>query len=568
MQNPFRHALIAVAVAATTACVPSGPSGGRAVPAAETLPSTLPARVEPERADAPAAAMIEPTRQASTRERVAAGQRAYADAMAPMPAPGIDRENYAHFDDNGWQVAAERPVSTFSIDVDTGSYSNVRRMLNAGRLPPMDAVRAEEMINYFDYAYDAQPSGDQPFSVTTETGPSPWNPHTRLLHVGIRGVDANAAPPKAANLVFLVDVSGSMSSPDKLDLLKAALKLLVGQLGIDDRISIVTYAGAAGVALEPVAGSEKARIRAAIDGLSAGGSTHGAAGIELAYAMARQGFVDGGINRILLATDGDFNVGTVNFGQLVDIVERERTHGVSLTTLGFGTGNYNDHLMEQLADAGDGNHAYIDTLNEARRVLVEQRRATLETIAADVKIQVEFNPAAVAEYRLIGYENRLLDRADFNNDRVDAGEIGAGHTVTALYEFVPAGSPGRLIDPLRYDATAARGKTAHADELAFLKLRYKTPGAAESTLITMPVPFGDMFDDLSLTTPRYRFSAAVAAFAQRLRGGENLRDFTYADVLELARGARGDDPFGYRGEFLSLVALAASLGGGNLAATR
>ena len=502
------------------------------------------------------------------KQEAAAEQRAYAGVDATTPAPRVDRENYAHYDDNGWQVAAERPVSTFSIDVDTGSYSNVRRWLNAGRLPPMDAVRAEEMINYFDYDYAAVSADGQPFTVTTETGPSPWNAHAKLLHVGIRGIDVDAAAPRAANLVFLVDVSGSMRSPDKLDLLKAALKLLAARLGTDDRISLVTYAGAARVVLEPTAGDERARIAAAIDGLAAGGATHGAAGIELAYSMAQQGFVEGGINRILLATDGDFNVGTVHFEQLVDIVERGRGRGVSLTTLGFGTGNYNDHLMEQLADAGNGNYAYIDTLNEARRVLVEQRHATLDTVAADVKIQVEFNPAVVAEYRLIGYENRVLDRADFNNDRVDAGEIGAGHTVTALYEFVPAGSSARRTDPLRYDAAKGRDDIVHTNEIAFLKLRYKTPGAAESQLITKPVRLDDDVAELSATTPRYRFSAAVAAFAQRLRGGENLDGFGYADVLALARGSRGDDPFGYRGEFLSLVALAASFDTDGLAATR
>ena len=367
---------------------------------------------------------------------------AYANAPALWVAPHpVDRENYAPLDANPVHRVAEDPVSTFSIDVDTGSYSNVRRILNEGRMPPQDAVRVEELVNYFDYAYAAPRDPALPFGVVTEVARTPWNSKTHLLHIGIQGWKPEAAP-KASNLVFLVDVSGSMDQPDKLPLVKSSLKLLARRLTAADRISLVVYAGNTGVVLEPTPGSETATIQSALDRLEAGGSTNGGAGIALAYAMAEKAFMKDGNNRVLLATDGDFNVGTVSFEALVDLVEEKRKSGVALTTLGFGTGNYNDRLMEQLADAGNGNYAYIDSLTEAERVLVSQRDATLHTIAKDVKIQVEFNPALVSEYRLIGYENRLLDREDFNNDRVDAGEIGAGHAVTALYEIALDG-PGR-----------------------------------------------------------------------------------------------------------------------------
>ncbi|GJL82482.1 MAG: hypothetical protein DHS20C01_21160 [marine bacterium B5-7] len=509
----------------------------------------------------------------ATRQKSYAAESHIVGSLQPSLLPGynmVDRENYAHYDDGGVFKVVDEPVSTFSIDVDSGSYANVRRLLNEGRLPPMDAVRAEELINYFDYQYPlADEDGEhsqQPFTVTTEVGPSPWNQQTRLLHIGIRGVDVAASETPPANLVFLVDVSGSMQSPDKIELLKSALKLLVAELNANDRISLVVYAGASGVVLEPVAGNMQAKIMNAIDSLAAGGSTNGGEGIRLAYRMARQAFIEGGINRILLATDGDFNVGTVNFDQLIDLVERERKSGVSLTTLGFGGGNYNDHLMEQLADAGNGNHAYIDTLNEARKVLVEQRQSTLNTIASDVKIQIEFNPDVVSEYRLIGYENRQLEREDFNNDSVDAGEIGAGHTVTALYEVSFVDDAGQRIDPLRYGRPASSRSgagndnvLANKDELAFLKIRYKTPGENRSELISKAIPVDMVTEDIAATTDRYRFSAAVAGFAQLLRGGRYLEGYTFTDVLELARDARGDDRFGYRGEFVSMVALAGSL---------
>ncbi len=483
-----------------------------------------------------------------------------AQPLQSIRAPGeaINRENYDHFDDNQIQLVAEAPVSTFSIDVDTGSYSNVRRMINAGNLPREDAVRVEELINYFSYDYPLPENSGIPFSVTTEIGVTPWNPDTHLLHVGIKGYDLAAKELPASNLVFLVDVSGSMNSPKKLGLLKSALKLLTKQMRVEDRISIVVYAGASGVVLEPVSANQSAKIAQALDSLSAGGSTNGAAGIRSAYQLAEQEFIKGGINRVILATDGDFNVGTVNFEALKDLVEEKRKSGISLTTLGFGTGNYNDHLMEQLADAGNGNYSYIDTLNEAQKVLVDEMSSTLNTIAKDVKIQLEFNPSVVAEYRLIGYENRALNREDFNNDKIDAGEIGAGHTVTALYEVTLTNNKSRAMDPLRYSINNNVSES-RTDELAHLRLRYKEPDASKSNLIEQVIKTSDIETRLADSSERYRFSASVAGFGQLLRGGKHTQDFAYDDVLALARKSRGNDNFGYRGEFLSLVNLASSL---------
>lgn len=360
------------------------------------------------------------------------------DAVA-MEYRAEPREQYQNLPDNPVHSVAQTPVSTFSVDVDTGSYANVRRFLNQGRLPPEGAVRLEEMVNYFPYDY-ALPTDGSPFGVTTEVASTPWNPNTRLLRIGIKASERAVAELAPANLVFLVDVSGSMDRREGLPLVKSTLKLLVDKLRAQDRVSLVVYAGESRVVLKPTSGRDKAKIRNAIDQLTAGGSTAGASGIELAYQMAREGFIDQGINRILLATDGDFNVGISDFDSLKQMAVDQRKSGVSLTTLGFGVDNYNEHLMEQLADAGDGNYAYIDNLREARKVLVEQLSSTLAVVARDVKLQVEFNPAQVSEYRLLGYENRALKREDFNNDKVDAGEIGAGHTVTALYEIVPKGT--------------------------------------------------------------------------------------------------------------------------------
>jgi Ca-activated chloride channel family protein len=474
-----------------------------------------------------------------------------------LSAPGLpsaNTERYGVIKDNSIHAVAETPVSTFSIDVDTGSYSNVRRMLNTGRLPPADAVRVEELINYFPYNY-AQPADAKPFAVHTALAPAPWNTENVLLRIGIKGKDIAAKELPAANLVFLVDVSGSMGSPDKLPLLKSSLRLLVDRLRPQDRVTLVTYAGETRVALPTTAGDRKVAIQTAIDQLVASGSTAGASGIDLAYRAAQEGFIPGGINRILLATDGDFNVGITDFSQLKSMVEEKRKSGVSLSTLGFGAGNYNEQLMEQLADAGDGAYSYIDNLMEGNKVLVSEMTSTLATSARDVKIQVEFNPATVREYRLIGYENRMLAREDFNNDKVDAGDIGAGHTVTALYELTLAGGKG-WIDPLRYQP----GKPAPGtgSELAQVKLRYKLPDEKDSRLMDTVVR-RTAIGPLDKGDEDFRFAVAVAGFGQMLRGGKYTGHLTWADVHALAQGARGTDAFGYRGEFLKLVDLAQSL---------
>ena len=463
-----------------------------------------------------------------------------------------DRENYAHFSNNPVKLASEHPVSTFSVDVDSGAYANIRRMLNEGRLPPQDAVRVEEMINYFSYDYKTPKGRKQPFRVTAEMAPAPWNSQNHLLHIGIKGFEMDKKALPASNLVFLIDVSGSMRSANKIGLLKSSMKMLSRQLSARDRVSIVVYAGASGVVLEPTAGNQHGKISAALNQLQAGGSTNGGAGIRLAYAMAEQAFIKDGINRVILATDGDFNVGTVNFEALTDLVENRRKTGISLTTLGFGTGNYNDHLMEQLADKGNGNYAYIDTINEARKVLVDEIGSTLMTIAKDVKVQIEFNPAVVKEYRLIGYENRMLKREDFNNDKIDAGEIGAGHTVTALYEVTLHGKRG-LIDSLRYSSEKISSKKRGGKEIAFLRLRYKQPDGDKSRLIEYPLHKRMIKSSLAKTTDRFRFSASVAAFGDLLRGGEYSGEFTYSDLLKLAGKARGSDRSGYKGEFINLV---------------
>jgi Ca-activated chloride channel family protein len=499
----------------------------------------------------------------SAEPKLAAPASAASTALDQIRAASqpTDREQYAHQEDNPVKRTVEQPVSTFSIDVDTGAYANVRRLLNQGQLPPRDAVRIEELINYFDYDYPLPDSRQPPFRVSTELAPTPWNPKTLLLAIGIKGYDVPKTQLPPANLVFLVDVSGSMESADKIGLLKPALKLLTRQLRPEDKVAIAVYAGAAGVVLEPTSGNQKAKIEAALDRLSAGGSTNGGAGIQLAYNLAREGFVKDGINRVILATDGDFNVGTVNFEALKNLVETQRKSGVALTTLGFGSGNYNDQLMEQLADAGNGNYAYIDTLQEANKALVEQMSATLLTIAKDVKIQIEFNPALVEEYRLIGYENRVLKREDFSNDAVDAGDIGAGHTVTALYEIALKGSGGALTEPLRY-GKPAQDTAAQNAELVFLRLRYKQPDSETSQLLEWPIRREQALKDWQAASNRFRFAAAVAGFGQLLRGGQYTGAFGYDEIQTLARTARGDDPYGYRSEFLTLVGLAKSLAPG------
>lgn len=494
----------------------------------------------------------------SSATRKATELNAFDFATSPqlirMPSAGVNRENYAQIVANTVKQAMQHPVSTFSIDVDTGAYAVVRRHLNQGSLPPSNAVRIEELINYFDYEYPNPIDSDTPFFVSTEVSPSPWNADRHIVQIGLQGYLPDQQRP-AANLVFLIDVSGSMNSPDKLPLLQNAFRLLTRQLNAEDKVTMVVYAGASGVVLEPTDGDQSATILAALDQLSAGGSTHGSAGIQLAYARAQQSFIKGGINRVILATDGDFNVGTVNHETLIDLIERKSDDGIALTTLGFGSGNYNDHLMEQLADHGDGNYAYIDNLSEAKKVLVDQLGSTLETIARDVKIQIEWNPQQVAEYRLIGYENRLLNREDFNNDKVDAGDIGAGHRVTALYEVTLANSETKRIEPLRYQVNQSAGSPRSSEELAFVRLRYKQPDSARSQLIEQPLLVSQIKPSINDASHSLRFATAVAAWGEMLRGGEQLEDVSYRDILELARQARGRDTNGYRGEFLKLVEL-------------
>lgn len=500
--------------------------------------------------------MAVPAAAEASHKRMA--HMAYAPApIADVLPPGYrdePRERYQAYVDNPVFAVAETPVSTFSIDVDTGSYANVRRFLNDGQLPPKEAVRLEELVNYFPYAYPL-PQGDVPFGVSTELAVTPWNPQTRLLRIAIKASDRSVEELPPANLVFLVDVSGSMQRREGLPMVQGTLKLLVDQLRPQDRVSLVTYAGDSQVVLDSTRGSDKAKIRAAIDQLTAGGSTAGESGIQLAYQQASKHLIDGGINRILLATDGDFNVGISDFDSLKQLAADKRKSGVSLTTLGFGVDNYNERLMEQLADAGNGNYAYIDNLREARKVLVDQLGSTLAAVASDVKLQLEFNPSEVSEYRLLGYENRALKREDFSNDKVDAGDIGAGHTVTALYEIVPAGGKGWL-EPLRYQAaTSPAGK---AGELAWLRIRYKAPGEVSSRLLERPIA-GAEAKPINAASEDLRFAAAVAAFAQQLKDGRYTGDFGLAQSIELARSARGEDRFGLRGEFIQLAEIAQSL---------
>ncbi len=488
--------------------------------------------------------------------------RAYAD---------FNTESYARIEENGFRSVDASPLSTFSIDVDRASYANVRRFIQAGERPPVDAVRIEEMINYFPYEWDSErgsgrdsgqdpAADDHPFQVLTEVWDAPWKPEHRLARIGLRApsIDTEDLPP--SNLVFLLDVSGSMSSPDKLPLLKKAFALLAEQLRPQDRVAIVVYAGAAGLVLPPTPGNRRARILSAVERLQAGGSTAGGAGIALAYEVAREHFVEDGNNRVILATDGDFNVGASSDAEMVRLIEKERESGIFLTVLGFGTGNLKDSKMEQIADHGNGNFHYVDGLLEARKVLVEEMGGTLLTVAKDVKLQVEFNPARAAAYRLIGYENRLLADEDFNDDTKDAGELGAGHTVTALYEVVPAGLPvPRSVDPLRYQPAAESRPPietppaealpgAFEDELLYVKVRYKDPDGAESRLLAHAVG-----DRARSPSPSFRFAAAVAGFGMLLRDSPHSGGLTPNDVIELAERGRGDDPRGYRGEFIRLV---------------
>ncbi len=472
------------------------------------------------------------------------------------------RDRFPAFGTNPVKAVAREPVSTFSIDVDTASYGFVRAALNRGALPPPEAVRVEELVNYFPYDYEAPGDRQAPFAVGVSLMPTPWNPATRLMHVGIRGYALAPEAKPRTNLVFLIDTSGSMHEPERLPLLVRSLKLLLDALAPDDTVAIAAYAGSAGVVLEPTRAAERRKILAALDGLDAGGSTAGAEGLRLAYGLAEQNFAEDRINRVILATDGDFNVGVSDPGELERYVARKRATGVFLSVLGFGMGNYHDEMMQALAQNGNGHAAYIDSLSEARKVLVEEATSTLFPIARDVKVQVEFNPALVSEYRLIGYETRRLAREDFNDDKVDAGEVGAGHTVTAIYELTPAGSGAERMEPSRYRPEGPDAGTPDprfAGEYAFLKIRYKLPDRDDSTLITRTVTRADEAEGVGGAPQEARFAAAVAGFGQLLRGGRYTGDYGYDDVLALARDARGEDRFGYRAEFLNLVRSAAAL---------
>ncbi len=508
-------------------------------------------------------AMPQAAPPASYVQQGALAKRSLVGDGSAKVMPGMERlsrDRFESFETSSVRAVLEDPVSTFSIDVDTASYAVIRRALMEGRLPDPDSVRVEELINYFNYAYPLPDSREAPFGVNVSVSPTPWNADTKLMHIGIQGYDIVPAERPAANLVFLIDVSGSMDAPDKLPLLKSAFRLLLDKLDARDTVSIVTYAGNAGTVLEPTKADEREKILEAIDNLQPGGTTAGAAGIEQAYKLARQARVEGGVNRVMLASDGDFNVGASSDEELKRIIEDERDDGIFLSVFGFGKGNYNDQLMQVLAQNGNGTAAYIDTLAEAQKTLVEEAGSTLFPIAKDVKIQVEFNPETVAEYRLIGYETRALKREDFNNDRVDAGDIGSGHSVTAIYEITPVGSPAVQNDPLRYGETEQAAASGDAsDEYAFLKLRYKLPNETKSHLMTTPV--GPAFDKASLAalSTDAQFSIAVAAFGQKLRDTDAVANYSWDEIRELAAGARGADPYGYRSEFLRLIGLAESL---------
>jgi len=465
-------------------------------------------------------------------------------------------ESYDNIVENDWFTTADKPLSTFSVDVDAASYSNVRRFITGGQLPPADAVRIEELINYFDYDYP-DPRGAHPFSITTEVADCPWNRGHKLVHIGLQGkrMDIDELPP--ANLVFLIDVSGSMNQPDKLPLLKSSFRLLVEQLRAEDRVAMVVYAGAAGLVLPPTPGSHKDAILCAIDRLEAGGSTAGAAGIQLAYQVAQQGFMEEGNNRVILATDGDFNVGVSSDGELTRLIEDKRRSGIFLTVLGFGEGNLKDSRMEKLADKGNGNYAYIDNLVEGKKVFVNEIGATLLTIAKDVKLQVEFNPARVASYRLVGYENRVLQDRDFDDDTKDAGEIGAGHSVTALYEIALTNDDNGRGKPRKYSSTVVRDDARRSSELLTVSFRYKRPEESESRLLSVAVK--DHTTRFADTSDNFRFSAAVAEFGMLLRGSSQAGTATMDQVIRTARASRGEDEHGYRSEFVSLAETAAAL---------
>lgn len=474
------------------------------------------------------------------------------------PDKAFNTEDYSNIVENKFLSPAQEPLSTFSIDVDEASYTNVRRYLLNGRLPPAGAVRIEEMINYFDYEYP-QPKNGDPFSVTSEIAECPWNADHKLIHIGLQGKIIPLENLPNSNLVFLIDVSGSMDEPNKLPLVQASLKMLTEQLREQDKVAIVVYAGSAGLVLPSTNGTNKTMIKEAIDNLQAGGSTAGGEGIQLAYKIAKENFIRDGNNRVILATDGDFNIGPSSDDDLVRLIEKERRSGVFLSVLGYGMGNYKDNKMQQLADKGNGNHSYIDNINEAKKVLVQEFGSTLFTIAKDVKIQIEFNPQKVVAYRLIGYENRMLASEDFNDDQKDAGELGSGHTVTALYEVIPAGVKDEFtksVDALKYQSTRAI-KSDNPEEIMTVKLRYKKPDEDVSKLIVKTV--SDENKQLASSSDNFRFSAAVAEFGLLLRNSEFKKNSNYQQVISLAKSAKGKDENGYRSEFINLVTSTTSL---------
>jgi Ca-activated chloride channel family protein len=562
--KPLKISVVAIAVALTFAC--AGPRESKQ----PTAQNTETSHAKKDATDGVAAEHASTEYFEASRARMADTSQVKASKLShnislPRPTNQNSQETYQDIDESGVKVVTVEPVSTFSIDVDTGSYTNTRRMLTQGMLPPSDAVRVEEFLNYFDYQYPVPNNIDTPFSVSTAISTAPWDAQRHLLSIGLKGYQPEIALNSGSNLVFLLDVSGSMNQANKLPLLKRSLAMLTGQLGDKDKVSIVVYAGASGVVLEPTSGNDTVAIERALSELQAGGSTNGAAGIEQAYQMAEQAFIKGGINRVILATDGDFNIGMVNHDALIELISKKKEKGIALTTLGFGQGNYNDYLMEQLADAGNGNYAYIDNINEARKVLVDEMQATMQIIAKDVKIQVEFNPAIVAEYRLIGYDNRALANEDFNNDKVDAGDIGAGHSVTALYEVTLKDSQSKYNDSLRYaqasqqkGANDATANMVNTDEIAHVKLRYKQPSAQQSQLLQHVVKREDIRDFVQQSDD-FKFAIAVASFAQKLKNSKFSTELNYQWIADTAQQAKGDDTFGYRSEFIQLVNNASAL---------
>jgi Ca-activated chloride channel family protein len=471
----------------------------------------------------------------------------------PQPSPYVGKDKFQNVEVNPIQEVSDKPVSTFSMDVDTASYAFVRRMINEGVLPQKNAVRVEEMINYFPYDYKIPEDKNKPFATTVAVYPTPWNANTKLIHIGIKGYELKAEQKPNSNLVFLIDTSGSMESPDKLPLLIRSFKLLVDQLKPEDTVGIVVYAGSAGTVLEPTPAKNKSKILAALNKLQAGGSTAGGQGIALAYELAQQNFDKEKVNRVILATDGDFNVGITDVNELKSFIEHKRATGIYLSILGFGQGNYNDQLMQTLAQNGNGTAAYIDNIREAQKILITEASSTLFPIAKDAKIQIEFNPKYVSEYRLIGYETRLLKKEDFNNDAVDAGDIGSGHVVTAIYEIAAPGSKGLALEPNRYQKVQKTNSDLENNEIAFLKIRYKLPNQNTSQLIERPITTADEVDTVNKVSTEVRFAAAVAAYGQALQLSPYLKDFSYDQILTLAKNSTGEDPYGYRSEFINLV---------------